>query len=93
MKKDKGTLEVRDGSEALWYAGKKYALIIYITLCIHFFTQLIYDFKDGCGTFGFICVDLDKVPKETLEALCLIGAKIPDDMRYSTIMSVGTQYV
>ena len=50
-----------------------------------FSTQLIYDFKDGCGTFGFVCVDLDKVPDETLESFRLIGANIPDDMRYSTI--------
>ena len=52
---------------------------------MYFSTQLIYDFKDGCGTFGFVCVDLDKVPKETLESLRLIGANIPDDMRYSTV--------
>ena len=45
MEKDKGTLEIRDDTEALWYAGKKRTLIIYlhcITLHISFFFSTWY---------------------------------------------------
>ena len=35
MEEDEGTLEIRDGSEALWYTRKKHALIIYLFITLH----------------------------------------------------------
>ena len=46
--------------------------------------QLIYDFKDGSGTFGYISVDLNKDPELT-KSLRLIGVDIPNDMRYQAL--------
>jgi hypothetical protein len=41
--------------------------------------QLIYDYIEESGTFGFICVDTKKVPETTLESFRTIGIDIPHD--------------
>lgn len=56
-----------------------YNYMAQIHVCV-FSLQLIYD--DGSGTFGYISVDLKKVPTEPAKSLRMIGVDIPNDMRY-----------
>lgn len=55
----------------------------YPTLFNSILIQLIYDYTEGSGTFGFICLDKDKVPSATLKSFRMIGIDIPPEyMRY-----------
>lgn len=39
--------------------------------------QLIYDFKDGGGSFGLMSLHPDQIPKEDKERFKKIGVEIP----------------
>jgi hypothetical protein len=41
--------------------------------------QLIYDYIEDSGSFGFICVDTEKVQSTTLQLFRMIGIEIPPD--------------
>ena len=48
-------------------------------LCMHDI-QLIYDFKDGCGSFGLISLHPEKLNDEDCSKFNLIGVEIPSMM-------------
>ena len=53
-------------------------------IVILLYNQLIYDLEDSANigaTIGFICANIDDVPKETKEAFRDIGVELPTDQR------------
>ena len=54
-------------------------IIIALFNCTHTYLplQLIYDFKDGGGSFGLISLHPDNIPEEDQSKFLKIGVEIP----------------